>query len=113
MHTKTLWIKEVYLQNILAGRKTIEVRVAYSNIKRLQPGDKLLFNEQHPFTITRIGRYANFEELLQHESPAAIAPDIPPENLLTRIREIYPPEKEALGVIALVIQPANDICLRK
>ena len=33
MRTKTLWIKDEYLQLILAGRKTIEVRVGYSNIE--------------------------------------------------------------------------------
>ncbi len=108
MHTKTLWIKEEFLQQILEGRKTIEVRVAYSNITRLKPGDTLLLNEQHPFVITRISRYANFSDLLTHESAIAIAPNIEPENLLLHIREIYPPEKETLGVVALEIKPAND-----
>jgi ASC-1-like (ASCH) protein len=27
--TKTLWIKDEYLNQILEGRKTIEIRVAY------------------------------------------------------------------------------------
>lgn len=105
MRTKTLWIKDEYLQLILAGRKTVEVRVGYSNIVRLQVGDRLLLNEQHPFVIRRIGRYASFEELLTHEDPASIAPDIPPAQLLKRLREIYPPEKEALGIVALEIEP--------
>jgi ASC-1-like (ASCH) protein len=48
MRTKTLWIKDEYLQLILAGRKTIEVRVGYSNIVRLQVGDRVSLNEQHP-----------------------------------------------------------------
>lgn len=105
MRTKTLWVKDEYLQLILAGRKSIEVRVGYSNIARLQVGDRLLLNEQHPFVIRRIGRYANFEELLAHEDAASIAPDTPPDQLLQRLREIYPPEKEALGVVALEIKP--------
>ena len=108
LRTKTVWIKEEYLQQILDGRKTIEVRVAYSNISRLKVDDLLVLNEKYPFTIIRIGRYENFEELLQHESSLAIAPDIASEDLLSRIREIYPPEKEALGVVALEIKPAND-----
>jgi ASC-1-like (ASCH) protein len=104
MYTKTLWIKDEYLDWILAGRKTVEVRVAYSNITRLQPGDHLLLNNQHPFTIRRISRYANFEELLAHEDPASIAPDLPPSELLTALRAIYPEQKEALGVVALEIE---------
>jgi putative hydrolase of the HAD superfamily len=100
-HVKTLWIREPYLAHILAGRKTVEVRVGYDNVRRLQPGDRLKLNDQHLVTIRRIGRYADFEELLAHEDPAAIAPDLPSSELLAALREIYPPQKEALGAIAL------------
>ena len=106
MRTKTLWIKDEYLQWILAGRKTIEVRVGYSNVARLQTGDHLLLNDQHLFNIRRIGRYANFEELLANEDARAIAPDITVDQLLAALHSIYPAEKEALGVLALEIVPA-------
>ncbi len=99
--TKTLWIKDEYLAWILDGRKTIEVRVAYSNIARLQAGDIVLLNDRYPFTIKRISRYASFDDLLVHEDPADIAPDLPSEQLLPALRSIYPAEKEALGVLAL------------
>lgn len=105
MRTKTLWIRDEYLRQILNGHKTIEVRVGYSNITRLQPGDRLLLNDHYRFIIQRVGRYASFAEMLQHEEPAAIAPDVPPGELLARIRTIYPPEKESLGAIALEIAP--------
>jgi len=105
MRTKTLWIKDEYLRLILAGRKTIEVRVGYSNITRLQVGDRLSLNDQHPFVIRRIGRYANFEELLAHEEAASIAPDVVPDQLLEKLRAIYPLAKEALGVVVLEIEP--------
>jgi len=98
---KTLWIREPYLSFILSGRKTVEVRVGYSNILRLQPGDRLRLNDEHPATIRRIGQYVDFEELLAHEDPAAIAPDLPPDELLAALRQIYPPDKEALGAVAL------------
>ena len=105
MRAKTLWIKDEYLQLILDGRKTVEVRVGYSNITRLQGGDRLMLNGQHTYVIRRIGRYASFEELLAHEDPASIAPDVPANKLLEMLRAIYPPEKEALGVVALEIAP--------
>lgn len=105
MRTKTLWIKDEYMQLILAGRKTIEVRVGYDNVRRLQAGDRLLLNDQHPFVIRRIGRYASFEELLAREDAAAIAPGVAPEELLAAMRAIYPPQKESLGVVALEIEP--------
>lgn len=105
MRTKTLWIKDSYLQSILEGRKTVEIRVGYPNIIRLQVGDRLLLNGQWAFIIRRIGRYANFEELLAHENGDAWAPEVPPEQRLAALRAIYPPEKEALGVVALEIAP--------
>jgi HAD superfamily hydrolase (TIGR01662 family) len=98
---KTLWVREPYLSQILAGRKTIEVRVGYDNIRRLEPGDLLRLNDKHLVTVERIGRYADFEELLAHEDAAAIAPDLPAEELLAALRDIYPPEKEALGAVTL------------
>ncbi len=106
MRTKVLWIKQEHLEEILSGRKTIEVRVAYGNISRLEVGDRLLLNEQYAFAIRRIGRYDSFEEMLANEDPSAIAPDTPPDQLQERIRAIYPPDKEALGVVTLEIEPA-------
>ncbi len=108
MRTKTLWIKDEYLQQILAGRKTVEVRVAYGNLTRLQPGDRLRLNDQHRFIIRRIARYANFQEMLAHEDSTAIAPDLPSDRLPEALRAIYPPDKEALGVIALEIVPESS-----
>jgi ASC-1-like (ASCH) protein len=105
---KTLWIRDEYLQQILSGRKTVEVRVAYSNIARLQPGDVLLLNDQHRYVITDIRRYPDFEAMVAAENPKAIAPDLSGRQaLLEARRAIYPPEKEALGVIAMEIVPAS------
>jgi ASC-1-like (ASCH) protein len=66
--TKTLWIKDESLQQILTGRKTVEVRVGYNNITRLQPGDILLLNEQHRYVITAIRRYPDFEAMLFYQN---------------------------------------------
>src|SRR5262245_35213179 len=105
-HTKTLWIKDEYLQLILAGHKTVEIRVGYGNIIRLQPGDILFLNEQHRYIITAIRRYPDFEAMLAVEDPVVIAPDLLDRAaLLVACRTLYPPEKEALGVVALEIMP--------
>ena len=105
LKTKVLWIRDESLRQILEGRKTVEVRVAYSNLARLQPGDRLLLNDQYAYLIRRIGRYPDFAALLAAEDPAAIAPDLSPEDLLPALRSIYPPEKETLGAVALEIEP--------
>jgi len=105
MRTKTLWIKEEYLQFILDGQKTVEVRVAYKNIARLRAGDRLLLNDRHPFLIRCVTRYADFAELLADQDPSSIAPGLSGDALLVALRRLYPPEKEALGVVALEIAP--------
>jgi ASC-1-like (ASCH) protein len=105
---RTLWIKEQYLQNILAGDKDIEVRVAYSNIARLQPGDVVRLNDRYPATIRRVARYRSFAELLQSEDVARIAPQLDREQVLSALRAIYPPEKEALGVVALQLELSEN-----
>ncbi len=102
---KVLWIREPYLSQILAGCKTVEVRVGYDNIRRLQPGDGLKLNDRHIATVRRIGRYSSFEELLAHEDATAIAPDLSTQELLRALRELYAPDKEGLGVVALEITP--------
>jgi len=105
MRTKILWIRDEYLALILQGRKTVEVRVAYANIARLEPGDRLLLNDIHPFVIRRVGRYADFGELLQNEDPASVAPELSLDALLPALRALYPRDKERLGVVALEIEP--------
>ena len=105
MRTKTLWIRDKYLEQVLKGHKTIEVRVGYKNIARLQVGDRLLLNDRYPFRIRRVARYAGFDELLAREKPTAIAPGLTCEELTAALRALYPPEQESLGVIALEIGP--------
>jgi ASC-1-like (ASCH) protein len=108
--SKTLWIKEEYLQQILSGRKTVEVRVAYSNIVRLRPGDVLLLNDRYRYTICSVRYYPDFDALVAAEDPAAIAPDLGDRQaVLAACRAIYPAHKEALGVAALEIAPAGEV----
>jgi putative hydrolase of the HAD superfamily len=102
---KTLWVREPYLSQILAGDKTVEVRVGYQNIRRLAPGDRLRLNDRHLADLRRVSVYAGFEELLAHEDPAAVAPGLPAAQLLPALRELYPAEKEALGAVALELSP--------
>jgi len=98
---RKLWIKEEYLQQILRGEKTVEIRVGYPNILRLNAGDIVHLNERYPATIRRVARYASFFELLANEAAQAIAPGLSEKDLLLALRSIYPSDKEALGVIAL------------
>ena len=108
LRIKTLWVRDEYLQEILAGRKDIEVRVGYANIVRLRPGDIVRLNDRYPYVITRMAHYESHEALLEHEEAGRIAPGMSRGELLAALRAIYPPEKEALGVVALEIKKGDQ-----
>ena len=103
MKVKTLWLRQPYLDQILAGDKTVEVRVGYDNIRRLEPGDRLRLNDRHLAEIRRVASYQDFEALVAAEDADAIAPGLAPGALLAALRDLYGPEKEALGAVALEV----------
>jgi ASC-1-like (ASCH) protein len=102
----SLRVRDEYLAWVLDGRKTVEVRVAYPHLARMSQGDTVTFNGRHMYRVVRVNLYLDFDALLQGESPASIAPEIAEREVLLRVlREIYPPEKEALGVLAIHLAP--------
>ena len=99
-----------YFDLVASGRKKIEVRVQYANLRNLAPGQYIRFacgRDECLVEVKRVARYDNFEEMLDTEGPANINPDSPREEQLANIRRIYGPEKEALGVLAIEIEKAE------
>ncbi|MGI5293004.1 ASCH domain-containing protein [Nonomuraea polychroma] len=96
-----------YFDLVATGRKTIEVRVQYPNLRKLKAGDHIRFvcgRDDALTRIKRVTRYTSFEEMLDAEGAANVNPDSPREQQLANIRRIYGPEKEALGVLAIEIE---------
>jgi ASC-1-like (ASCH) protein len=54
--------------------------------------------------VTGVARYATFEEMFDHESVASVNPLASREEQLANIRQIYPPEREGLGVVAIGLE---------
>ncbi|NUO45208.1 MAG: NUDIX domain-containing protein [Streptomyces sp.] len=95
-----------YYRQVEAGRKTIEVRVATAHKLDISVGDTVVFHDRDTgreldVLVQRITPYPSFEDLLRSEDAARIDPAGPPSELLANLRRIYPPAKEALGVLAL------------
>ena len=101
---KTLWIKRRFLEEILAGRKTLEVRVGYGNIRQLKPGMQLLLNGEYPVSIKAVRRYNSFEEMIAREDVEKIVPGKEKEEVLQILKMLYPPFKEKLGVFVIEIE---------
>ncbi|MGH3810536.1 MAG: ASCH domain-containing protein [Pseudonocardiaceae bacterium] len=104
-----LSIRLPYLRLIADGTKTVEVRVDYPKIRRIQAGHELTFVSGDDTVATRVERvteYDSFEALLDHEDAVSIGGDLGEsrDELLAVIREIYPPEKEKLGVLAIQVE---------
>ncbi|GHG09594.1 ASCH domain-containing protein [Streptomyces hydrogenans] len=98
-----------YFGLVAAGEKTIEVRVKYPHLANLAKGDTIRFGVKGTdrtcdVSVLRVTEYSNFEALLDGEGSANVNPTASREQQLANIRAIYPPEKEALGVLAIKIE---------
>ncbi|MBT2417476.1 ASCH domain-containing protein [Streptomyces sp. ISL-22] len=98
-----------YFDLVAAGTKTIEVRVKYPHLADLAAGDVIRFrikgtDETCEVKVKRVTEYPNFEALLDGEGAANVNPTTARDQQLANIRAIYPPEKEALGALAIEIQ---------
>ena len=106
---KDMNLKKPYFRLVVDGIKTVEVRVAYESMKKLAPGWEILFRSGDETCLVRVlsvRTYDSFEAMLDHEGMRAIGGELGEsrDELLRAIRDIYPPEKEALGVLAIEIE---------
>ncbi len=102
-------IRGEYLKLITDGVKTVEVRVGYPRMRTIRPGQELTFvsgDQRVPTTVRRVTEYPSFEEMLDREDARSIGGDLGEsrEALLAVIRDIYPPAKERLGVLAIEVE---------
>jgi ASC-1-like (ASCH) protein len=109
---RTMQLRRPYLELVAAGAKTVEVRVAYASRRDLAPDQLIRFEAEELSVLTRIvrvGRYASFAEMLEHEKVSAISgTGESRDDLLAAIRDLYGEEKEALGVLALELRIVSD-----
>jgi ASC-1-like (ASCH) protein len=100
-------IDKRYFDLVAGGRKTTEIRVNDSSRKKIKEGALIRFRCQGDEVltrVTRVARYASFEEMFEHEEVASVNLLATREEQLANIRQIYPPEREALGVVAIGIE---------
>jgi ASC-1-like (ASCH) protein len=96
-----------YFDLIATGRKTTEIRVNDSSRQKIKEGSLIRFRcqgDQVLTRVTRITRYADFDDMFAHETVTSVNPLATKQEQLANIRQIYPPEREALGVVAIGIE---------
>jgi len=104
---RTLNIKRTYFDLIQNGRKTVEVRVGYNSIQRIQQGEQLLIQTgggEMTVNVTAVRTYKNFEAMLATEHASAIVPGKGSAEVLGILKSIYPPDKERFGVYAFQLE---------
>ncbi|GAB2698948.1 ASCH domain-containing protein [Kitasatospora kifunensis] len=105
---RVIHIRQPYFDLIQAGTKTIEVRVGYPGMRKIQTGETLVFTSGDTTCrtkVVKVSEYSSFEEMLDTEDNHAIGSEgMTRDELLAVCRDIYPPEKEKLGVLAIHIE---------
>lgn len=111
-----LSMKKVFIEQIRAETKTVEVRPFHRSVVRLQAGDTLRFyyftNAKDDVTcrITAIRKYPTFMELLETENFTRCLPGCPS---LKQAQEAYykipkyEEKEKAFGVVAIEISPLH------
>lgn len=96
-----LTLKKVYLDLMRQGKKTLEVRVGYDKIKKICPGDSLVFlsnDDELKMTVASVRSYPSFSEMLMVEDHSRIVPGKDRREVESILKSIFPPNREALGV---------------
>jgi ASC-1-like (ASCH) protein len=105
---RNMWIKQKFLDLILSGKKSFEVRVLYPSLRSIKKGELINFNNYVTVRVKDVRVYSNFEEMLYNEETSRIVPGATKEEVLKLFRALYPPYKEQSRVLVLEIEPVED-----
>lgn len=102
---RTMRVKRRFYDMIKSGKKTLEVRVGYDTINRIQVGERIRLvthTESFEVKVADIRRYRTFAEMLGIESWQQIVPGSrSKDEVLSLFKQIYPANKEQLGVVVI------------
>ena len=105
---RKLRIKYPYFRDIMSGKKTLEVRVGYDNIKKFRAGELLQLETRRTSGVVRIKSvriYDNFADMLAVEPWYEIVPQVNSQaEAIKLLRDIYPAHKERLGIHVIEVE---------
>lgn len=105
---RALRVKSEYLEYVKKGTKTLEVRVMYPSIKKINTGDHLKMFDYNESLMTEVVSkriYNSIEEMLEIEDSSKIIPGKSKNDLSVLFHQFYSTEKEDLGVVVFEIIP--------
>lgn len=99
---RNMRVKGSFLNYILSGEKTLEVRVGYNTIKEIEIGDYIRFTSYERNTqvlVKNIRKYDSFANMFVYEDYKRIMPWAENKEVVLKLLEgFYPKYKEQLGV---------------
>ena len=101
MAMKHVWrIKKEYFHQLKSGEKSLEIRVGYSQIKKVRQVDIITFENygNNEFDVKRVCVYNSFKAMLEKEGISQVLPGMTFAGALKTLQNIYPYDKESLGV---------------
>jgi ASC-1-like (ASCH) protein len=111
-HVRVIRIKKRFLDQVKAGRKTLELRVGYPNILSIQPGQcmrMLSGTEEQVVTVNDVRKYTSHAAMFGAEDCTRIVPDVTSRTDMMRLlQKVYPPDKKKLGVVILDIEAVTQ-----
>lgn len=109
---RTMRVKRRFFNLIKSEVKTLEVRVRYRTIDRIQAGEIISLvthNESMKVRVKDVRRYHSFEQMLRQEPWEKISPESNSrEEVLSLLKQIYPYHKEKLGVVVFEFSRADN-----
>ena len=111
MAKKHVWrIKKEYFRQLKSGSKSLEIRVGYSQIKKVKQGDVITFENYgvNEFDVLHVRVYDSFKRMLEVEGVNNVLPGMTFDGALRTLCNIYPKEKESLGVYAFQLRLKPD-----
>jgi ASC-1-like (ASCH) protein len=103
---REIYLKEEFIESVLSGSKTIELRVAFPSFSNINMGDVVIFKsgsgKSAKVEITIVRRYHNLSEVLQSEDISKIAPNMTRDQIQRLAPTIFSKaDIEAHGLMAI------------
>ena len=111
MTKKHVWrVKKEYFRQLKSGEKSLEIRVGYSQIKKVRQGDTITFENYGPneFDVKRVAVYDSFKRMLEVEGVDHVLPGMTFNGALRTLQKIYSKDKESLGVYVFELKFKTD-----
>jgi ASC-1-like (ASCH) protein len=90
--SREIYVKQEFLEMIKSGRKTLELRVAFSNFKSICIGDKITFksrSDEVSVRVTAIRSYKRLGDVMKSEDISKLAPGVPQNQIRHLVNRIF------------------------